>query len=166
MGGKQQRNQRDGVHSLGAVLSGVSGYSGVANNDAIAIDALGDAWVPNFGGGVAKLSSSGAVLSGASGYSGGGIQNPYALAIDGMGNVWVTNWQGAILVELSNTGTVLSGATGYTSSSMATPLAMAVDGSGNVWVTGRQTIEFIGAGTPVITPIAVGVKNNTLGTRP
>jgi hypothetical protein len=45
--------------------------------------------------------------------------------------------------------------------------AIAVDGSGNVWLsTNSGVIEIIGAATPVVTPIATGVKNNTLGTRP
>ncbi len=43
-----------------------------------------------------------------------------------------------------------------------------MDGSGNVWVTsGLGSIyELIGAGVPVVTPLAAGVKNNMLGTRP
>jgi hypothetical protein len=48
-------------------------------------------------------------------------------------------------------------------------MALAIDGSGDVWVTnnGNSTVsEFIGAAVPVVTPLAVGVKNNTLGTRP
>ena len=48
---------------------------------------------------------------------------------------------------------------------------MALDGSGNVWVSGGNSfqgsvVEFIGAAVPVVTPLAVGVKNNMLGTRP
>jgi hypothetical protein len=46
---------------------------------------------------------------------------------------------------------------------------IALDGSGNVWVTqpvANTVMEMIGAGTPVVTPLAVGVQNNTLGTRP
>jgi hypothetical protein len=48
-------------------------------------------------------------------------------------------------------------------------MALAIDGSGDVWVTnnGNSSVtEFIGAGVPVITPLAVGVENNKLGTRP
>ena len=46
---------------------------------------------------------------------------------------------------------------------------MAIDGSGNLWVanfTGNTLTEFVGLAAPVVTPIAAGVANNTLGTRP
>jgi hypothetical protein len=44
---------------------------------------------------------------------------------------------------------------------------IAVDGAGNVWMAcPTYLVEFVGAATPVVTPISVGVKNNTLGTRP
>ena len=49
---------------------------------------------------------------------------------------------------------------------------IAVDGSGNVWCVDSQTgnggtlVELIGAAVPTITPIALAVKNNTIGTRP
>jgi hypothetical protein len=59
---------------------------------------------------------------------------------------------------------------------VALPVTVAIDGSGNVWIgnlsgsgaaqaTGSIT-ELIGAATPVVTPLSVGVKNNTLGARP
>jgi hypothetical protein len=44
-------------------------------------------------------------------------------------------------------------------------LGIAIDGSGNVWTANFNDVtltEFIG----VVTPIAAGVANNTLGTRP
>jgi hypothetical protein len=52
-------------------------------------------------------------------------------------------------------------------------LGIAIDGSGNVWVvnladeaTPDNVVEFVGAAVPVVTPLAVGVKNGTLGTTP
>jgi hypothetical protein len=117
--------------------------------------------------------------------------SPDAFALDGAGNVWgemaiETKENGRVpnpsfysaLTEISNSGTILSGATGYTGgtvlgqgSSGGAPIiqAIAVDGGGNVWVlfpnpTGVS--EFIGAGTPVVAPFSVGVKNGTLGHRP
>ena len=56
-----------------------------------------------------------------------------------------------------------------TTSTMINPSGIAIDGSGDVWVSnnGNSTVsEFIGAATPVVTPLSVGVKNSTLGTRP
>jgi hypothetical protein len=67
--------------SLGAVLSGTSGYT--ANGSiktplGVAIDGSGNVWIANtYGANVVKLSSSGSVLSGGSGYTGGGIADRY-----------------------------------------------------------------------------------------
>jgi hypothetical protein len=52
---------------------------------------------------------------------------------------------------------------------MLDPGSIAIDPSGNVWapdILGTRVWEFVGAATPVVTPLAVGVKNNMLGTRP
>jgi hypothetical protein len=47
------------------------------------------------------------------------------------------------------------------------PLGIATDPSGNVWITtGGSVVQFIGASTPVVTPLSVGVKNHTIATRP
>jgi hypothetical protein len=52
---------------------------------------------------------------------------------------------------------------------MSSPFSLAIDGSGNVWVsnnTGNSVTEIVGAAAPVVTPLALAVKNNTLGKRP
>ena len=119
---------------------------------------------------ITEFSSTGAVLSGATGYSGGGLYEPGAIAIDGSGNAWIVP-TGSYVIELSSAGAVLSGATGYKGGfANAIPLStgIAIDGSGDVWITDQVSgnIELIGAGTPVVTPLATGVRNNTLGARP
>ena len=170
------------LSNLGSVLSGANGFTGggLGSSQGIAIDSSGNAWVANAGGSsVVKLSNSGSILSGANGFTGGGLAGgPYAIAIDGSGNAWVANFGGNTLTELSNSGSLLSGSNGYTGS-LGYPVGVAIDGSGDVWVAnqfvaadnlpngGDSTVtEFIGAGTPVVTPLAAGVTNNTLGTRP
>jgi hypothetical protein len=58
---------------------------------------------------------------------------------------------------------------GYSDSSLNAINSIAVDGSGNVWAAnylGSSVTEFVGLAAPVVTPIAAGVANNTLGTRP
>jgi hypothetical protein len=55
------------------------------------------------------------------------------------------------------------------SSSLADgPLRVAVDGSGNVWVllADNTVTEYVGVATPVVTPIALGMKNKKLGAKP
>jgi len=146
-------------------------------NDEIAIDGSGNVWITNYDiNSVSELSNSGAILSGANGYTGGGLDYPFGIAIDGSGNVWITNQTGNSVTELSSSGSVLSGTTGYTGGGLQQPRGIAIDGSGNVWVTNYLDgiiSEFIGAGTPVITPICAGLSatptaNGTskLGTRP
>jgi hypothetical protein len=71
--------------------------------------------------------------------------------------------------ELSNAGAPISGPNGFVSGNMQHPGAIAIDGSGNAWIANYYTTsitEMIGVAAPVVTPLSVGVKNNTLGTRP
>jgi hypothetical protein len=43
-----------------------------------------------------------------------------------------------------------------------------VDGSGNVWVllANNTVTEYVGAATPVVTPLALGVQSKKLGAKP
>jgi hypothetical protein len=137
--------------------------------EGVAIDASGDVWITN-GQGFTKESKS--PIPACSG-KGGGI-NPIPegvggdIAIDGDGNAWVVN---GVLAEFSNSGVPISPSTGY--KTQIVPNSIAPDGSGNLWVRGGEgvnladtLVEMIGVSAPVVTPIAAGVKNNTLGTRP
>jgi len=163
--------------NAGVVLSGI-GYTGngVYAPRALAIDSSGNAWIANqngygsFGwGSITEISQSGSTLSGSGGFSGSGLQTPAGIAIDGADNVWVADLSNSV-VELANLGGLpLSGSIGYQTGSVNPPLGIAIDGSGNVWVTIPQSnavAELVGAGTPVVTPLAVGVQDNTLGMQP
>jgi len=171
------------LSSSGTVLSdsGNGAYTGGGLNDpyTFAIDGSGNAWIPNENGNsVTELSSSGAVLSdsGNGAYTGEGyITDPYAIAIDGSGNAWIANGGGNSVIELSNSGAVLSSGT-YTGGGLNQPQDIAIDGSGNAWIANynnNSVTEFIGAATPVITPICAGLPStptgngtSTLGTKP
>jgi streptogramin lyase len=164
------------LSNTGSVLSGSNGYpvdthcgSGFAGLGKAAIDANGSLWMANtISNGlvnrVVELSSGGSVISGTNGYTGGGLSFPRHIAVDGSGHAWVTNHNAGSLTELSNSGTAISTANGFYAGG-ASPDQIAIDGSGNVWITDPMT-EFVGAATPVVTPLSVGAKNNTLGTRP
>jgi hypothetical protein len=163
--------------ALGAAISPSIGFTGggLSHPYAMAIDALGNVWMSNdtlYGvGDVAKLSNTGSAISPSTGYTGGGLgYEPTGIAIDGSGNVWVGNIANS-LSEFTNAGVPLSPTTGFTGGGLSTVGLLAIDGSGNVWATNQgfssySVTEFIGAGTPVVTPLAAGVKNNMLGTRP
>jgi hypothetical protein len=168
------------LSNSGSVLSGTNGYSGGGLNfpDAIAIDSSGDAWMLNSsscscapGGSfrVPEFSSSGSSVAGASGFLVFNLDGPAGIAIDGGGNVWITNSSNNSVAELPSPWTAASSPDEYMGGGMNGPGGVAIDGSGDVWVTdigNKSVTEFVGAGVPVVTPLAVGVKNDTLGTRP
>jgi streptogramin lyase len=153
-------------------------YSGNLNSPyGIAIDNSGDAWVPNGGSfSVTEFLSSGLTPAG-SPFT-GSLTNPGGVAIDGASNVWVANYLGNSVSEFNNSGVDISGVNGlgYNTGDIDLPDAIAIDSSGNVWIaslsgsgsaesTGSLT-ELVGAATPVVTPLAAGVKNGTLGAKP
>ena len=148
----------------------------------VAIDHANNAWIAVTGNGsIFKVSDSGTVLNPFAGYvQGAGAQN---VAVDGLGNVFAgvylgTSVSGAV-VELSNSGTALSSGSGYIGAGLLpnlpqAPHGIAIDGSGNLWLAGTNNgatsstylSEIIGIAAPVVTPLSLAAKTNTLGTRP
>jgi secreted PhoX family phosphatase len=162
----------DKFNSSGALQSGFLGYGASINDPTgLAFDSTSRAWVSTHGSNVQVVSDNGSVVVS---YTGGGLNLSQGIAIDGGGNAWITNSKFSLtnpglLSEFNTFGTALTPSTGFTTSTLINPSAIAVDGSGDVWVTnnGNSSVsEFIGAGVPVVTPLATGVANNTLGTRP
>ncbi len=157
--------------SSGQPLSPDTGYTGGGLDRPvnIAIDHSGNAWVAdNFNGTISEFDPSGNPLS-STGYTGGGLLDPIGLAIDGLGRVWVSNYYS--IVVLDSGGNPLSGSDGYQyeNSAISDSPLLAIDGSGNVWLQSYGSVPFaelVGAAAPVVTPLAAGVANNTLGTRP
>ena len=174
----QMGNTITKLNNSGSPVSPFVGYTGrgLKFPTSIAIDAGGDAWIGNFGGtSITELSSTGQAVSPSAGFTGGGLSQPQELAVDGAGNVWVASFlslgatgEGRI-ATFSAMGAAVSPSTGYAATGMLDPGSIAIDPSGNVWapdILGTRVWEFVGAATPVVTPLAVGVKNNMLGTRP
>lgn len=172
--------------STGAYIGASTyGFNGMEQPYSIAIDSNNHIWMPNqfdpnslVGNTVGEFAS----LTSGNLYSGGGILGPNGVAIDGAGNVWISNeiHYGSApapgLTQMSNSGLAISPATGYLATPMFEGADVAVDSSGNVWVPnatqpvtytgGTNLVEFVGAGVPVVTPIATAVKNGTIGQRP
>jgi streptogramin lyase len=165
-------NRVSELSSSGAAISSSSGYTGAGISApwGIAIDSSGHVWIANNGTStVSELNSSGGAISSTSGYTGGGLNSPEGLAVDGLGNVWVANSGNDSVTELKNSGTAISPSTGYLGGGMSGPTAVAVDGSGNVWVSNggsTSVTEIVGAAAPVVTPLSVAAKNNTIAIRP
>ncbi len=150
----------------GIVLSPTTGFTGAGLNYPVdvAIDNAGNTWAVDYDNSLSKVSGTGVAISTASGYTGGGLSLPQKIAMDGAGNAWVANYTGKCVAELSSTGTAISPSGGYTGGGFSNPpYGIAVDGSGDVWTanfdnnnSGSLT-EFIGAATPVVTPIAANL---------
>lgn len=152
--------------SAGAPAS-ITGYfgGGMASPVGIAIDAQGSAWVANFNrASISKLSSNGTP-------AGSGYATPAevsAVAVDGANTVWTANTDGS-LSRFTASGTAISPASGYISAGATAEVGIALDASGNVWTTDNYVnslFEFIGAASPVVTPMQSAVKSNKLGQRP
>jgi sugar lactone lactonase YvrE len=162
---------------LNTVACGGDAPSGIAT-DAIAVSgATGHLWTANYySDSVSELSlnSDGSVSQVGTAITAGGITHPNSLAVDGAGNVWVANYRGNSISELAaanavQPGAALSPGTGLgADASLLAPFALAIDASGNVWVSnqggtpvkqGTTTVEqytvteFLGAATPVKTPL-------------
>ena len=163
-------NSASKFSNTGVAISPPTGFTGGGLDAAfgIAIDNSGSAWIANGNSGndpnrITKLFNDGVPQS--TGFTGGGLNFPIAIAVDGSGSVWIANLASSIS-RFSNSGVPISPSTGYSVGPHFLN-AIAVDSSGSVWVTTDTAVEvFIGAATPVVTPFATAVKNNSLGARP
>ena len=126
-------------------------------------------------------------LTGGTGTSygnGAAFASPRFLAVDGSGNVWASNFNTTSVSELSSAGTILSpqntgtapaNTIGYLHAGLSSPTGITIDPSGNVWVAndvaatasvGSSVFELVGAASPTVTPIALALKNGTVGAKP
>ena len=161
----------------GSLMSG--GSSGTASTlGGVAFDSSGSAW--SVGNAVNTLYFASSAGTGATSYTGGGLNAPVSVAVDGAGYVWVANSGNASVSVFKNTGVAVSGTGGYVGNACtampctataigAGPSGVAIDASGGVWVvskTAGTVTHLVGAATPAVTPLASGVANATLGTKP
>ena len=143
--------------------SGTGYATGAGSAYGVAVDNSGNIWVGTTNG-IAKLSgTTGAALTG-SPFANNGTVSARSIAIDGAGTAWITNYNNNGVNAFSNSGTALSPSSGYTGAATNGPYAIAVDGSGNIWVTNGNAgssagvlTEIVGAGTPVVTPLAASL---------
>jgi ligand-binding sensor domain-containing protein len=149
----------------------------------MAADSAGDIWyvgaqiceAPPYGGKGSTLVSN-CTQVGVSDASTNRLQllNPAGIAIDGVGTVWVASPGGQQVVPpgvlpIVPGSDAATDATPYSSPSLAAgPLRVAIDGSGNIWVllANNTVTEYVGAATPAVTPLALGIKDKKFGARP
>jgi len=103
---------------------------------------------------ITGLTLSGGAVAGTP-LSGGGISMPLAVAVDGSGNVWTANNVTAGSVSgYTTAGVAMTPSTGL--GVLNSPVGLALDASGNLWATSvgdSSVTEFIGLGTPTVTPL-------------
>ncbi len=133
-------------------------------------DGSGNGWMLGCGG-LTRMSSTGTAttLNSVMAGSNGGLNGSTGISIDGAGNAWVSNATSGGVTEANTAAAPVSPSTGYLSNQLASPQGIAIDGSGTVWVRNgsRATVTaFVGAAVPAVAPLALGVKNGTLGSRP
>jgi len=168
-------NTLDILNQAWSVISSTTSTPTSRGTGILAFDGNGDLW--NVIPGISKLSvASGSWSSVVS------VGNPAypgdvtGACIDGSGQVWVSGYYVVgnppsstvfgTISEFSNDVVQRSPPNGFLQASSQEAGGVAVDGSGNVWTITNALIEIVGAATPVVTPLSVGVKNNMLGTRP
>ena len=148
----------------GGVVGSSPFTTGLSNPVSLALDSSSRLWVLNNDTSVTLLNSSGGVVTGTP-YNTGSSTNGATEAIDGAGSDWIiTNSFGFPsstygLIALSSTGTQFFSNSGTALSFNGYGAeGLAIDGSGDVWVTGGpQVVEFIGAASPVVTPVAANL---------
>jgi hypothetical protein len=174
---------------------GASNPAVLAGNFGGALDSSGDMWMggEDPDGTITKFAPGNAAAVVSAANSAGGLALPQYVVVDGGNNIWTadnaapgsaTSNTGYQVSELSNSGTAISGTNGYwiNMQSAGTPLVdgprgIAIDGSGNVWVSNAlgkpdtdgtyfTVSEIVGAAVPAVTPVALAVKNNTVGQKP
>ena len=133
-----------------------SGYVVGEDFDDIALDTMGNVWIPNIiTNGLMEFSNAGDLLSPLGGYTGGGLSLPFGVAVDGSDNIWVNNRGGLwSLSKFANDGTPLSPASGFSGGGLNQPFdAIAIDSDGNVWSMSNGTpaclVEFSNSGSPI-----------------
>jgi streptogramin lyase len=149
--------------TTGALNGGTCSGNNFAAATGVAIDHSNNVWLSDYNTGYLVEFANNCTYSNS--YSVG--SKLQGVAIDGSSNIFTLS--GYNLIKLSNSGTVLSGSTGFaTGITTGTITLPAVDGAGDVWfINSNNSIsEVIGIATPVVTPIAAGVKGNTLGYTP
>ncbi len=173
------------------VAASTSPYSGsglvpsTSVYEGLAVDSAGNVWVPlmNSTSGnsnllaVFKSDGTPLVAGGIPLPSDGGT--PTGVAIDGAGAAYVLSANdpaGPSIVKAALTGTTATTTVLARGFAVFNGGPIILDASGNAWTVDYQAtgntfqnarlVEFVGLSTPVVTPLAAGVAQNALGTRP
>ena len=111
----------------GAVLSGVTGFTGALNQpSAIAIDTANRPWVVNAGSNSISVFSASGSASGTP-LKGGGLSSPTSISFDSFGNAWLSNSGNSSVSEFTASGAPVSGSNGFITTGTRAPVAIAAN---------------------------------------
>ena len=159
-----------------AITGGSGGAPAFGEPFGVAVGAGGtNIWIANATGN--NLSEMTSATAGTNFGDNTAVNKPTFLAVDGSGNIWASDNMSApaSVSEFSSAGAVLSqvsgsGAVGYSHAGLVSSYGIGVDPSGNVWVANNTAtsgvFEIVGAASPTVTPIALALKNGTVGAKP
>jgi streptogramin lyase len=139
-------------NDLNIVITYAAG--GFSTPRAVAVDTLGNVWVPNTGTStVTEMTATGSLLSPPLGYAFSSVNAPVAIATDQSGNAWVANNGAATTTKILAGG---ANSTAYTVGS--TPSSVAIDAYGSVFVvsSGSNSISKISSTGLVTTTVVPG----------
>jgi DNA-binding beta-propeller fold protein YncE len=99
----------------------------------IAIDGLGNVWVPNSSGlnGVSEFANTGSFMGWSNGLS-FSMSYPQGVAIDSSGNAWIPNAMNNTITEFSSAAA--GGFAFAPGGGLDWPAGIAIDDSGNLWI--------------------------------
>jgi streptogramin lyase len=145
--------------------------SALNSPNGVALDSAGNIWVSEsccIGTAISEFSYNTSTSTYNRVSSTGFDDRPLGMSVDGANNVWVLRrYPSASIASFSNSGSGIQVNAAYSINGYYVLNGLGLDPSGDMWTTyGPNIFEFVGVSTPVVTPLSVAVKNNTVATRP
>ena len=155
------------IHTI--TINAATGIGNSYQPEFPAIDASGNAWIPNQNhASISRITQAGVLTNLPSAQ----LSGAFGAAVDGAGNIFVSNRTGNSITEfLGSTAAAVSTSYygGGNSTLFSDPLNMQVDPSGNLWITnyaGSRIVELLGVAAPTWQPLSDAAYNNKLGSKP
>jgi streptogramin lyase len=138
-----QNNTLGVANTLGAPISGATGYTGNGLNtpSGVAVDNAGQVYVTNAGASTVSVFTSTGAARAVNPILPAGL-HPKDAAVDINSNVWITNNGGSSVSEFSSTG-VAAAHSPYTGNGLSAPAGIAIDPNGNVWIADSGSKELV-----------------------
>jgi hypothetical protein len=161
--------QKTKISSSGGVTTATCSATNYARGTGVVIDSSNSAWVSDsYNSKLVKFTNGTGAACSSPSISYSTITSPTGLAIDGNNTLWTVNASDQVGAT-TNAGVAVSPALGYAPTISGTLVGPYADSAGNIWFlnsTDNTVHQMIGVSTPVLTPLAAGVKAKTLGTKP